>query len=304
MSDEIGLSGVVGFVILGLVMTVVSMVTLWLVTGHFVRFDNKFRNQNLLKLSVIIALLWGYINGFSRLFLNTNYIADTTVILQFRCDDVVTFNYMNEQFNQYGLYIFLLARLRQFDLFKNGMYYFLIIMISYGTLFTMITTPFYVLPTVSNVDNDPEILLCGPGSVKDADTNLFAAYVGCLTPDTIVQIIFFAHLAFKSVRVWSMSTRIIQRTLIAAMLTCLFNIVELFLFIGAGGLTIHGIRIVFYCFVILLTFEITLNTENGDSSWCLWCKFEEDCDDEKKLDNMVGSVNLSQVNTSNNDKES
>ena len=81
---EITLAAVTAFVIQGAIMVVFSMITLWLVIGYFVRFNNKFKNENLLKSSVIIALIWAYINGFSRIFLNTNLIVNNTTILQFR----------------------------------------------------------------------------------------------------------------------------------------------------------------------------------------------------------------------------
>ena len=303
-TDEIALGGVVSFVIFGVILMLICMVTLWLVTGHFVRLDNKFKNQNLLKLSVIIALMWGYINGFSRLFLNTNYIVDNTLLLQFRCDDIVTFNFMNEQFNQYGVYIYLLARLRQFDLFKNGIYYSLLILISFGVLFTMIITPFYTLPTVFSVDDDPEILICGPGSVRDADSTLFAAYSGFLTPDTIAQIVLFAYCIFKTVKVWAISTAIIKRTLVATILTCFMNILELFIFIGGGGATIHGVRMIIYCIFILITLEITLPTKSGNASWCLWCTFDEVTDETEMANNTATSVDLAQVTHNKEDKES
>lgn len=305
-TGTISLSAITGFVILGLIMTITSIITLWLVTGYFVRFNDKFKNQYVLKLSVIIALIWSYINGFSRIFLNTNLIVNNTTILSFRCDDIILFNFANEQFNQLGVYIFFLTRLRQFNIFTNGHYYALLFMISFATLFTMVMTPFYAIPRISIADNhedlvvqEDNVILCNPGSVQDA--NIFGAWIGYLSVDTVAQFMLFMYLWRKGRQVWNESTMIIKRVLVSGVLCCLLNIIELPIFIITGGQTIRGVRIVIYCIIpILSSLEITAKTKSGDSNWFLWCNYveKEECDDEENIaKNIVGSVNLAEMDT-------
>ena len=198
---------------------------------------------------------------------------------QFRCDDIIFFNYLNEQFNQYGVYIFLFCRLRQLKVIKIAIFYALFIMISFTTLFTMIVIPFYTIPRLSTV-SESDILLCGPGSVQDAQ--IFAEWIGYLSLDTIAQIVFLTFLIYKSKQIWKSSVIIIKRVLIAAILTCLLNIFELIIFIITGGQTIRGIRIAIYCIIpILLSLEVTKTTNDGDSKWCLWCNFQSEQESEE-----------------------
>eukprot|EP01084_Bolivina_argentea_P315370 546366_1 len=280
--ENISCISIIGFAISGIVQVIIAIIVLWFVVGYLIRFYPDCVDQKIMICSVIGCLLLAFTHGCVRSFILTNVIvSDAETILELRCNGLFWHQIFIVRLGELLVHIYLLSKLQSLGVFKTGIYYFLLLLVSCTILFTTAMLPWYTVPTIESLDCDSELIMCINSTPSDA--GLYEEYAIFLLVNLVTQFLLLFVFLYQFYQLCTESgcctcgrNTFTYRILSLGMVLVFVHLSE-FVYFGITEETFHAILFIIYSIVILLSFKICAeNEETNDSSWCWWC-----CVDDK-----------------------